>query len=38
MGKDNISKIIKIKGIISKKIVFDNRPAPDMERSTILKR
>ena len=38
IGKDNMEKIVLIKGIVSKKIVFENRPAPDMERVVVGKK
>lgn len=31
-------KTIVVKGIITKKIVFENRPAPDMDRALMTKK
>lgn len=33
-----MEKIVVIKGVVKKKIVFENRPAPDMERVVIGKK
>ncbi len=37
-NSDPLSKTILVKGVITKKIVFENRPAPDMERVVSVKR
>ena len=34
-GMDFNEKIINIKGVITKKIIFDKRPCPNMERSEV---
>lgn len=35
---DGLTKTVLVKGMITKKIVFENRPAPDMERVVNVKR
>lgn len=38
MDSETNCKTIVAKGIITKKIVFENRPAPDMDRAVMTKK
>ncbi len=38
INDNNSTKTILVKGVISKKIMFENRPAPDMDRVVSTKR
>jgi hypothetical protein len=37
INDNNSSKVILVKGVVSRKIVFENRPAPDMNRVVVVK-
>lgn len=37
-GKDQNTKVVNVVGVVTKKVVFENRPAPDMLRANITKR
>ena len=37
-NSDGCTKTILVKGVITKKIVFESRPAPDMDRVVTVKR